>query len=344
MRYAGPSATVRTLFGDLLRPSDYDLLLNAADLPELLAALRTTSYAPALRAQGKSFAFALQHNWIARTENVAALMPAAARELCLAYLAKVELEALKTLLRGIVRRVDRRRLLSMLPALPTVSLLPVNDLLGANSLEAAADVLKDTAYAEALDRVVKLVQAGGSEEWGGSLLPVETALDHLFFARLVAACGHFAGFERAIVSRIVGTLADAINVLAAERLRKTFHLTPQAAAQYLVAFGCRLSAAQRRALCDWSGEGPPPLSFVGSSARGRLRVTLMRMLCGEAMKPLYTAPFHAGLAIGYVLLTEIEAADLVAIHEGKKWGMQRTAIADRLIRFSSPALAGTSGV
>jgi vacuolar-type H+-ATPase subunit C/Vma6 len=344
IRYAGPSATVRTLLGDLLRPSDYELLLNASDIPELLAVLRTTRYATVLRTQGKSFAFVLQHHWIARTEKVANLMPAGARELCLAYLAKVELEVVKALLRGIARGVERGRVLSMLPPLPTRPSVRVADLLAANSLERAADALKNTAYAEPVAEAIKRAKGGGAKGSGGSLLPVETALEHLFFARLIAACRHFSGFEHAILSRLVGTLADAANVLAAQRLRKTFHLTPQETSTYLVPLGFRVRAAERRALCDWSGDWPPPI-WLGDGAPGTgLRVTAMRLLCSEATKPLFTAPFHAGLAIAYVLLTELEAADLVAIYEGKQWGMERAAIADRLIRFHGPALTGTPGV
>ncbi len=344
IRYAGPSATVRTLLGDLLRPNDYELLLNASDIPELLAVLRTTSYAPMLRTQGKSFAFILQHHWIARAEKVANLMPAGARELCLAYVAKAEVEALKTLLRGISRGVDRRRLVSMLGPLPATSSVSLDAVVAANSLEQAARALGGTPYAEAIAEGMKKVAAAGDEQSAVSLLPLETALEHLFFARLIAACRHFSGFEHAILSRLVGTLADVSNVLAAQRLRKTFHLAPDETSSYLVPFGFRVRAAERRALCDWSGEWPPPL-WLGESAPGTgLRVTAMRLLCSEATKPLFTAPFHAGLAIAYVLLTELEATDLVAIYEGKQWGMERAAIAGRLIRFHGPPLTGTPGV
>ncbi len=344
LRYAAPSATVRTLLGDLLRPNDYELLLNASDIPELLAVLRTTCYAPALPTQGKSFAFAIQQHWIARTEKVANLVPAGARELCLAYLAKAELETLKTLLRGIARGVERRRLLAMLPALPADSPLPVTDLVATNSLEQAAQALKNTAYAEAVAEAVKKAKADGAERLGDSLLAVETALDHRFFARLIAACRYFSGVEGALVSRLIGTLADVTNVLWVERLRKTFHLAPQETRTYLVPFGFRLAEAEWRVLYNWSGEGAPPFWLGNSAPASGLRITAMRLLCGEARKPLFTVPFHAGLAIAYVLLTELEAADLIAIHEAKQWGWERSAIPDRLIRFHGPDLGASFGV
>jgi vacuolar-type H+-ATPase subunit C/Vma6 len=341
-RYAGPSARVRTLFGDLLRPNDYELLLNEAGIADLTAALSTTAYAAALNIQGKSFAFAIQQHWVARTERVAAVMPSDARELCLAYLAKAEAEALKTALRGIARDVDRRRLVSMLGPLPARSSIPLSVLLAAGSLEEAVGVVSRTPYGAALAEGMKRATAQSGRQLAVSLLPLETSLDHSFFARLLSATRRFTGSEHAIVARLVGVLADATNVLAVQRLRKTFRFTPQAASLHLIPFGFRLGAAQRQALCGWTGEGSPPVRIGSTVSGSELRVAVMRAICGEALKPLFAAPFQAGLAIAYVLLAELEASDLIAIHEGKQWGLERVAIAGRLIRFQ--AAGGSSGV
>jgi V/A-type H+-transporting ATPase subunit C len=341
MRYARASATVRTRLGGLLRPGEYEILLNAAEVPEFLEALRTTPYASALRTAGKSFAFALQHQWIGRTESVANLQPAPARDLCSAYLAKIEIEAVKALLRGIGGRVERRRLLSMLPPLPAGSSLPLTALSATKNIEEAARVLKGTVYGSAIEQGVKEARASGDH----LLWSIEAALDREFFLTLHGACRRFSGAERAVVNRQIGAVADVFNVLAAERLNKTFHLTPQAVSRQLVPFGLRLGVEERRALCEWPGEGPPPIRLPGSLAGGPLRIALMRMLCREAAKPLFTVPFHAGLVFAYVLLSELEVDDLLAIHEGKQWHVERSIIAAGLIRFSGPALnGGGSGV
>jgi vacuolar-type H+-ATPase subunit C/Vma6 len=339
MRYAGPNAAVRTLLGDLLRQSDYKLLLNAADSSELLTALGTTRYAPALHTQGRSFAYVLRLDWISRTEKVANLQPANGRELCNAYLAKIEVEALKTLLRGVFRGVERRGLLSMLPPLPASSSLPLTGLIAINNLEQAVRVLTHSAYANAVNQGIKEGTAGGDALWS-----IEAALDRGYFVRLEAACRDFYGYEGAIITRLFGAIADTFNVLTAERLRKTFRLTPEAVRRQLLPVGLRLRADQRRALCEWSGEGLPPASFDRIIAGRKLTIPLMRALCSEAMKPLFTVPFHAGLAISYVLLSEFETADLLTIYEGKHWGIERAEIADGLIRFYGPALTGGSDV
>jgi vacuolar-type H+-ATPase subunit C/Vma6 len=330
------------MFGELLGASDYELLSNAADLAEFFAALRTTPYASTLRSESKNFAFAVRGHWVARVEKVAKLMPSAARELCLAYLAKVELEALKTLLRGILRGVNRRQLLSMLPPLPTGSRIPLTEFLATNNLEEAARALKRTPYAAAVAEEIKTVSTGG-ELADRSLLAFETALDRLFFAGLAATCQFFVGSEHTTIKRVIGTLADTTNVLAVERLRKTFGLTPQAAANYLVSFGFRMGGAQRRELCEWNGEGPAPFLLRESRPGVALATLARQLLCREAIKSLFTVPFHAGLALAYVLLSEIESSNLVTIYEAKQWGMDHAAILRRLIFFRSAAAAGDSG-
>jgi hypothetical protein len=70
----------------------------------------------------------------------------------------------------------------------------------------------------------------------------------------------------------------------------------------------------------------------------------MRLLCGEVVKPLFTVPFHAGLALAYIVLSEFETFDLLAIHEGKHWGVERALIEDGLLRFYGSTLSGGSGV
>jgi vacuolar-type H+-ATPase subunit C/Vma6 len=254
----------------------------------------------------------------------------------------VEVEALKTALRGIARGIDRRRLVSMLGPLPARSSIPLSVLLAAGSLEEAMRVVSGTLYGAALAEGMKRATDQSGRQLAVSLLPLETSLDHSFFARLLKATRRFTGSEHGVVARLVGVLADATNVLAAQRLRKTFQLTPQAASSQLIPFGFRLGTAQRQALCDWTGEGSPPVKIGGMVSGSELGVAVMRAVCGEAMKPLFAAPFQAGLAIAYVLLSELEARDLITIHEGKQWGLERASIAGRLIRFQ--AAGGSPGV
>lgn len=344
VRYAGPSALARTLCGDLLGAREYSLLLNAADVGELLAALRTTSYAAAVNETGRRFDYAIRDRWRENVEKIAARAPGVARELCLAYLARLELEAVKTLLRGIVAGVERRRLLAMLPPLPSASSIPLGAIGAAADFEQAAAALKDTPYHEAIVAGIE-ASAAQSSARATRLFPAsETALDRQYFARLITAAGRFSGGERVMIERMVGMMADAENLLAVERLKKIFQLSPADAALFLIPFGARLDASRRRALLAWNGERPAPYGRDTGASPAALRVVLMRALNAEARRLLFTIPFHAGLLFAFAIMSDHEAADLIAIHEARRWGLARNDVFDRLIRAPAHEAIGEPGV
>lgn len=67
---------------------------------------------------------------------------------------------------------------------------------------------------------------------------------------------------------------------------------------------------------------------------------MMRMLAREARRPLFATPFQAGVPLSYLILGQLELADLVALYEGRRWGRDTAQLADALIRFHGTSLAG----
>ncbi len=343
-RYAGPSALTRTLCGDLLSAREYALLLDAANIGEMLAALRTTSYAAAFEETGRRFDYAIRDRWRKNVEKISVRAPGETRALCLAYLAKLEFEAVKTLLRGIVAGVERRRVLAMLPPLSAASSIPLNAVVAATDLEQATAALKETPYHDAIAEGVEAAQAKPSTGGSGLLLSIETALDRQYFARLKAAVERFSGAERIMIGRIAGMMADAENLIAVERLKKVFQLSPEDAAPFLIPLGARREVSQRRALHAWNDEHPASDGRDTGASDGALRVLLLRALNAEARRLLFMIPFHAGLPFAFAILSDHEAADLIAIHEAKRWGFARKDVPGRLIRASARAEIGEPGV
>lgn len=344
VRYAGPSALTRTLCGDLLGARAYSLLLNAADVGELLAALRTTSYAAAVNEPGRRFDYAIRDRWRKSVEKISARAPGAAQGLCLAYLARLELEAVKTLLRGIAAGMERRRLLAMLPPLPAASSIPLGAVVAAADLAQATAALKGTPYHEAISTGIEASAAQPSARATSLPSAIETALDRGYFARLITAAGRFSGGERVMIERMVGLMADAENLLAVERLKKIFRLSPESVAPFLIPFGARLDASRRRALLAWNGERPAPYGGDTGASPCSLRVLLLRVLHAEARRLLFTIPFHAGLLFAFAIMSDHEASDLIAIQEAKRWGLARNEVGDRLIRVPAGDDIGESGV
>jgi vacuolar-type H+-ATPase subunit C/Vma6 len=346
-RYSLPIARIRAAMSDLLGACEYAMLLHAPSLDAMMAALRTTAYAPALRAADPGFATAVRGFRLSRAERLVGALPADALALCRTFLSRFELEALKVILRAVVSGAERRRTLSMLQPMPAHPVLPIKRLLAARTLEDAARALAGTPYAAPLTEGLKSAtdQAVGARNAPSPLSEVEAHLDRLFLTRMARASDAFSGEERTIVRRLVGLLIDVNNVLWTERLRRTFHLAPEAVARRLCPAGFYFDSANKRAtLARWDGHGQPPFVAVGlEEAGGPLRISLMRMLAREARRPLFAIPFQAGVALGYLVTVDLETADLVALYEGRRWGRDPMQLADMLIRFHGAALAGGEG-
>lgn len=343
-RYSYPIARIRASLSDLLDAQEYTMLVHAPSVEAMMAALRTTAYAAALRAGTAGFATAVRQLRLSKAERLVALLPAGARTLCRRSLCRFELDGLKVILRAVVSGTDRRQVLSMLRLLPAGSVLPVESLLAAKTLEDAAKALAETPYA---GPVAQGLQSAASEMAKSQRAPapltaIETRLDRWFLSRLAEASATFSGKEAEIVGRLVGVLIDVTNVLWTERLRRTFHFSPEETARRLCPAGFYFATAKKRmVLAQWDGEGQPPFLAIGLEEVGpALRVSMMRLLAREARRPLFAMPFQAGVPLSYLVLGELETANLVALYEGRRWGWDTTQLADTLIRFHGASLAG----
>lgn len=341
-RYSYPIAKIRASISDLLDAREYAMLVYAQGLDAMVAALNTTAYAAALQAGTAAFTLAVREWRRSKAERLVALLPKHARTLCQMFLSRFELDELKVILRAIASGTDRRKVLSMLRPLPTGSTLPVENLLAAKTLADAAKVLAETPYAEP---VAKGLQSAASETAASDgapapLMAVEIEIDRWLLSRLAIASTIFSGHEAKIVRRLIGVLIDVTNVLWTERLRRTFHFSPEETARRLCPAGFYFATAKQTAmLAHWSGEGQPPLLGL-EQAGPSLRLSMMRMLAREARRPLFATPFQAGVPLSYLILGQLELADLVALYEGRRWGRDTTQLADTLIRFYGPSLAG----
>ncbi len=343
-RYSLAIAKIRASMGDLLGAREYAMLVHAPSLDAMTAALGTTAYATALRAETAGFATAVRQFRLDTAERLVALLPARARTLCRTFLSRFELEALKVILRAVVSGADRRQVLSMLRPLPPRSVLPVENLLAAKTLEDASRALAETPYAAPVAETLKADESETARPKQAHVLlsEIEARLDRWFLSRVVDAGAAFSGGEAGIVLRLVGVLSDVSNVLWTERLRRTFRLSPEQTVRRLCPAGFYFSSAKKRTtLSQWNGEGQPPFVAVGLEEAGTtLRLSMMRLLAREARRPLFAIPFQAGVALSYLILGELETADLIALYEGRRWGRDATALADGLIRFHGAALAG----
>ncbi len=226
---------------------------------------------------------------------------------------------------------------------PAGTFLPVENLLAAKTLEEAASVLAGTPNAEPVAKGLQnaaVSEIARSDRAAAPLTAVEIEIDRWFLSRLAAASTIFSGHEARIVRRLIGVVIDVNNVLWTERLRRTFHFPPEETARRLCPAGFYFATAKQTAtLAQWSGEGQAPLLGL-EQAGPSLRLSMMRMLAREARRPLFATPFQAGVPLSYLILGQLELADLVALYEGRRWGRDTAQLADALIRFYGTSLAG----
>lgn len=336
LRYAYPIARVRTLLGQLLQPTDYFALLQARDPEAMLTYLRTTAYGKTITAErdhSASFVLLLYDAFFARAAEVIDILPQAAAELCRILLMRYEIEVLKVFLRTAWEPSERPHPLPLLYPLPASSSLPLERLVHTHSVQDIVDALAGTPYAPVVAEAIEDLSPSPL------LFPVEVRLDRWVLSRLCAAPALVSGQERRVVHRLFGVLADVTNILWAQRLRTTFRCSVEETRALLLPHGFYLSERRRQALAAWDGQGPLPVFFPGMDQPVRsLRLGLLRTLCRAALRPLLAVPFQAGVPCAYLLLTELEVADLKTVWEGKRWQVGATELAQRLIRFHGPQL------
>ncbi len=344
IRYAYPVAVVRALLGNLLRETDYTFLLQAAGSEEMLAYLRSTARGGAIAEdswRAVSFAIALYEHYLSEAAKIIALFPLTVQELCRAFLLRFEIESLKVILRAAGQQIDATALMLMLRPLPAATALPVDRLAAARSVDEIAEALVGTPFAQPLQEGL----GASSSEAAQSLFAVETRLDRWFFTQLFAAAAPLSGRERALVRRLLGSIADVTNILWAQRLRTTYRLSPSETLPFMIPYGFRLDQRKRQALALWDGRQVLPISLPGVRRLAvPLRPLLMGLLRREAFRPLLTIPFQAGVPLAYLLLCEIEVEDLRTIYEGKRWGLAPAQIAERLVFFRGPSIPGAAHV
>lgn len=334
IRYAYPVALIRTLMGNLLGARDYSFLLRTRSTEDMLAHLRTTVYERAVsetREEPSSFAFALYEHFLRRSEKIIAVLPRSAQGLCRNFLLRFEIESLKVFLRAAVKQTEQTCFLSLLYPLPAASSLRFDLLLEAKGLDGISAALNGTPYARPVQEEIK--QLGSAP----LLFPLEMRLDRWFLMRLYNSAATFSGQERKVIERLLGTLTDVTNILWAQRLRTTFNASPEKTASLLFPCGMYLSERKRQALATWDGRGPLPFLFHGSGRTAPpSRPSLMRLLCREALKPLFAFPFQAGVPLAYLFLGEMEVADLKVLWEGKRWSIEPAELVGQLTRFHGP--------
>jgi vacuolar-type H+-ATPase subunit C/Vma6 len=171
------------------------------------------------------------------------------------------------------------------------------------------------------------------------------------------------GADQDWARRLVGNRLDTLNITWAFRYRIYYHLSEEEIINYTLPYGYRSDDMVLRAIASGAGIrdviamvwGEGVAEFAGltaggsaqegtsagesseASSRDNLRafeVALARLECRLARSPFRGHPFHVGLLLGYLLLKECEAHDLITLAESKAEELPAREIEPHLVSYS----------
>jgi len=309
--------------------------------------LRTSIYEGVLLAAEQGGALSLErierHMWASVADNYQKVMvftSGKVRALLLVWWQHFELENLKTVLRGFDQKISPENIRAFLIPLGERHTLPWDALLHEHSMDGLIDRLARTRYGSVLRAAYRLYKRDGS------LFPMEIAADIRYYRDLAAAIMHLKGKDGEDARCVLGTRLDMLNILWAFRHRIYYNLSPEEIINYTLWHTPRtdtdlvrdiaLGASPSDILTRVWGEGTFDLSFLEdieneAQMMPGLELTLQRYWWTLANHAMSGYPFGLRALLGYIVLNEMEAQDLVTVLEGKRMGWSRERINNLLI-------------
>jgi V/A-type H+-transporting ATPase subunit C len=351
--YSVVHAVVRGLYSKKLSPDTWEALLQAEDLEIVLSLLSKTAYGaylegiPPDRMTPRRAVYQIRQRLADVYEKVIRLSPDRARELLLWLWRLYEVDDLKATFRGIEAGATWDRVRFLLYPRHKYALLALGDLeemVLTGSVAEAIESISGTPYHEPLSHALNRYQVEGN------LFPLEVALDLAYTRSLWETLGRLHGQDHEHAMRLVGTLVDMDNLLWAIRYRIYHHLSEQEIINYTLPFGYQVEDDDIRAIAAGADIASvvrglyPDLADLaalehmevgGTAQLESLEVALQRRLVRMCYDEFVGPPFHIGIPIAYLLVSEYENHDLVVLIEAKASHLSRERFAPLLVTRSA---------
>ncbi len=334
--YAAISSRVRARFSSLLTTQDVSRLSDAPDFQSLFGGLKTTAYGPYLdslkdRDIGSRRVIIQLKSRLADSYNsVIQMTPVETRPLVKQLFRYFEVGNLKAVLRGIVtvstwdpEIVLWDRVREVLFPLGSSSTLPAQAMVESGSVALAVELLQGTPYQETLSFAMKRYSAEQN------LFALEVALDLGYWRRLWAETGKLTGQDHEQGMRIIGSLLDMNNLMWAVRYRVYHKLSEEEIVNYTLPFGFRVKDSDIRAIAAGADIASivtriyPAITDVNTlledpqTGLPKLEILLKRQIMKQCLSALVGSPFHIGIPLAYLILSDLEVQDLIILAEAK---------------------------
>jgi len=327
--YSTIHARVRAVYATMLDAELWRRLCEAGNYSALLEILKTTAYGPYLKAvqdqdlTSRRAVYQIKGHLADAFATVIHSIPGSARPLVTQLYRLYEVDNLKALLRGIASGASWDQVRYVLFPLGSFTVLPTQEIAEANDISAAVERLRSTPYYDTLSHAMERYNTERS------LFPLEVALDLDYWREMWHDINRLASSDQAQAKRLVGSLIDANNLMWAIRYRVYHHLAEEEIINYTLPFGYRVQDRDIRAIAAGADIAPivtriypglpepGPLLQEPRSGLPELERRLQQHLAKECRAAFVGYPFHVGVPLAYLLLTELEIQDLTVLVEAK---------------------------
>ncbi|HEU4746378.1 MAG TPA: V-type ATPase subunit [Anaerolineales bacterium] len=355
--YAAISARVRAMYADLLTPQDMVRLNDSPDFPTFFSTLKTTAYGPYL--DGLKDKEITPRRVISQVKrkladsyySVIQMAPENTRPLVKQLYRFYEVGNLKAVLRALVTvstwSTDETalwdRVRDVLFPMGAASAIPAQAMVESGSVATAVDLLRGTPYEETMSFAMRRYSAEQN------LFPLEVALDLSYWRRLWAEAKKLTGQDREQATKIIGSLLDMNNLMWAIRYKVYHKLSEEEIINYTLPFGYRVQDSDIRAIAA----GADPASVINRLYPGipdvnallenpqtglpKLEVLFKRQLVKQCLAAFVGNPFHIGIPLAFLVLSDIEVQDLIVLAEAKSSNMPDEDYRPYLLRTNQPA-------
>jgi len=327
--YSTVHARVRAMYATMLDTASWQKLCEAEPYPALLETLKATVYGPYLeRVQDQNLTsrravYQMKGRLADAFVTIISSIPNAARPLVTQLYRLYEVDNLKALLRGVASGASWDQIRYVLFPLASFTVLPAQEIAEAKDVPEAVEHLQGTPYYDTLAHAMERYTAERS------LFPLEVALDLSYWREIWRDINQLANLDQTWAKRLVGSLIDVNNLMWAIRYRVYHHLAEEEIINYTLPFGYRVQDQDVRAIAAGADiapmvsriypDLPEPESLLQEPRSGlpELEKRLRQCLARECRTAFTGYPFHIGVPLAYLLLTEFEIQDLTVLVEAK---------------------------
>lgn len=334
--YAAISTRVRAMYSDLLTPQDITRLSDAPDFSTLISGLKNTPYGKYISGlkdnelTPRRVILQIRNRLADSYSSVVQQSPEETRPLVKQLFRYFEVGNLKAVLRSIqtvsswnsdLAPWDRVR--EVLFPFGSFSTIPAQAMVESGSITSAVELLHGSQYESTMSFAMKRYSAEQN------LFPLEVALDLDYWRRLWGEVKNLKGKDREMGGKLIGSLLDLNNLMWVIRYKTYHNLSEEELINYTLPFGYRVRDEDVRAIAAGADIASvisriyPNIPDVNAllerpqAGLPKLEHLLKQQMMRQCVSAFIGDPFHIGIPLAYLLLSDFEIQDLIVLIEAK---------------------------